>query len=101
MTATKTLDLLFLLNLLIFLPFLVVQSRMLHYKLLEKGERKDVFEVLLEELPHDLAVMGMALVFAAYALVGANALYSTKTILIVYPFLPFIMMSTLPLVNNK
>jgi hypothetical protein len=98
-------DIIYTFTMLIVLPILVIQTRMLLYKTLahRNYDGRALFDVLLEELPHDLAIIGMTLAFASYALVtkAGSEETSVKSVFLLLPFLPFAFMSMIPIVSSK
>jgi len=96
-------EIIYAFTMLIFLPMLVIQTRMLLYKRLsDRGYDRSIFDVLLEELPHDLAIIGTTLAFASYALViNTGAAKQTEALFILIPFVPFAFMSMIPIARSK
>src|SRR5438128_390787 len=90
---------------LVMLPVLVIQTRIFLYRkqrAWERGDRRQLFETLLEQLPHDLAIIGMTLSFASNAGAPKGALGSgARTLFIVAPLLPFFVMTVLPILGDK
>jgi len=102
-------ELIYTATILIFLPVLVIQTRMLLYKRMPKRSRdprKSVLKILLNETPHDLAIIGMTLGFLSFALTSKSSLYfyshvEVTLLLIIAPLVPFALMSAIPLFQSK
>lgn len=97
-------DILYTLMMLVFLPILIVQARFMLYKAREQKRDEDrrPLETLLEELPHDLAIIGMTLGFTSFAITRLSTQKEVlRTLFLVLPFFPFYLMSALPLIERK
>jgi hypothetical protein len=95
----------------VFLPMLVVQSRMILYRSIKNKnhERRTPSESILEQLPHDLSIIGVILGFSSSNVIGdpfssLPGFMSDQFSLLASAFawvIPFILMSVIPLVQAR
>jgi hypothetical protein len=98
-------DIFYLVNLVVLLPALVMITRPLILSIIRPPWPPGAFHALaprvyfVQDLPNDLAIIGMTLGFASYALISPTE-SGLKTAFLILPYFPFVLMTIIAIFQS-